>query len=162
MSGGGWWGEAYQGCSFAHLQRKERRGRERILTVLGTFAPCNRFTRWCSGKDSVCQCRRHKRLGFHPWVGKIPWRRAWQPIPGFLPGESHGQKSLRGYSPWDHKESDTTEWLSMHARAWSSSIFATGTDRENCLSCTPFWGSSEDFLRHLTKKLSILDIVDAQ
>ena len=48
-------------------------------------------------------------VGFDPWVGKVPWRRAWQPTPAFLPGESHGQKSLVGYSPWDHKESDTTE-----------------------------------------------------
>ena len=39
------------------------------------------------------------RLGFDPWVGKIPWRRAWQPTPVFLPGESHGQRSLAGYSP---------------------------------------------------------------
>ena len=40
-----------------------------------------------------------KRLGFNPWVGKIPWRRAWQPTLVFLPGESHGQKSLAGCSP---------------------------------------------------------------
>ena len=39
------------------------------------------------------------RLGFNPWVRKIPWRRAWQPIPVFLPGESHGRRSLVGYSP---------------------------------------------------------------
>jgi len=43
-----------------------------------------------------------------PQVGKIPWRRAWQPTPVFLPGESHGQGSLAGYSPWGCKESDTT------------------------------------------------------
>ena len=49
------------------------------------------------------------RCGFHPWVGKIPWRRAWQPTPVFSPGESHGQRSLVDYSPWDHKELDTTE-----------------------------------------------------
>ena len=47
--------------------------------------------------------------GFDPWVGKIPWRRAWQPTPVFLPGESHGQRSLGGCSPWGHKDSDTTE-----------------------------------------------------
>ena len=41
-----------------------------------------------SGKEPACQCRRHKRHGFHPWVGKIPWRRAWQPTPVFLPGDS--------------------------------------------------------------------------
>ena len=43
------------------------------------------------------------------WSGKIPWRRKWQLTPVFLPGESHGQRSLAGYSPWDYKESDTTE-----------------------------------------------------
>ena len=48
-------------------------------------------------------------LGFDPWVGKIPWRRKWQPTPVFLPGKSHGQRSLTGYSPWSHKELDMTE-----------------------------------------------------
>ena len=49
------------------------------------------------------------RCGFGPWVGKIPWSRAWQPIPVFLPGKSHGQRSLAGYSPWSHKELNMTE-----------------------------------------------------
>ena len=48
------------------------------------------------------------RPGFDPWVGKIPWRRKWQPTPVLLPGESHGQRSLVSYSPWGRKESDTT------------------------------------------------------
>ena len=43
------------------------------------------------------------------WVGKIPWRRKWLPTPVFLPGESHGQRSLAGYRPWDHKELDMAE-----------------------------------------------------
>ena len=51
------------------------------------------------------------RPGFHPWFQKIPWRRAWQPTPVFLPGEFHGQRNLVGYSPWGHKELDTTEQL---------------------------------------------------
>ena len=67
------------------------------------------FAGGTSGKESTCQCRRHKRRGFDPWVGKIPWRRAWQTTPVFLLGESHGQRSLAGYSPWGHKESDMTE-----------------------------------------------------
>ena len=46
---------------------------------------------------------------FDPWVGKIPWRREWQPTLVFLPGEFHGQRSLVGYSPWGRKESDMTE-----------------------------------------------------
>ena len=49
-----------------------------------------------SGKEPACQCGRH---GFNPWIAKILWRRAWQPTPVFLPGESHGQRSLAGYSP---------------------------------------------------------------
>ena len=48
-----------------------------------------------------------------PRVGKIPWRREWQPTPVFLPGEFHGQRSLAGYSPWGHKESHTTEQLTL-------------------------------------------------
>ena len=51
-----------------------------------------------SGKEPACQCRRYKRHGFNPWIRKIPWRRAWQPIPIFLPGESHEQRNLEGYS----------------------------------------------------------------
>ena len=46
-----------------------------------------------------------------PWVGKIPWRRKWQPIPVFLPGEFHGLRSLAGYSPQGCKELDMTDWL---------------------------------------------------
>ena len=59
-----------------------------------------------SGKESACQCR---RLGFDPWVRKIPWRRKWQPTPVFLPGKSRRQRSLVGYRPKGHKEPDTTE-----------------------------------------------------
>ena len=44
-----------------------------------------------------------KRHGFNPWVRKIPWRRAWQPAPVFLPGKSHGQRSLVGYGPWGYR-----------------------------------------------------------
>ena len=126
-----------------------------------------------SGKESSCQCRRHKRLGFDPWVGKIPWigngttlqysclgnsmdimgssgslscgarevrflcawlggnpwvgkiprRRKWQPTPVFLPGESHGQRSLAGYSPRGHKELDTLKLLSRYTSTHSSLSF---------------------------------------
>ena len=50
-----------------------------------------------------------ERHGFNPWVGKIPWRRAWPSALVFLPGEAHGQRSLAGYSPWGCKELDMTE-----------------------------------------------------
>ena len=59
-------------------------------------------------KKSTYQCRRH---AFNPWVGKIPWRRAWQPTPVFSPGEFHGWRSLADYHLWGHKGSDTTEQL---------------------------------------------------
>ena len=66
---------------------------------------------WCCRQWRIClQCR---RPAFNPWVGKIPWRRAWQPTPVFLPGEFHGQRSLVGYSPWGHKELDMTEQLTL-------------------------------------------------
>ena len=51
------------------------------------------------------------RPGFDPWVGKIPWRRKQQPTLVFLPGKSHGWRSLAGYSPWGCKEADMTAWL---------------------------------------------------
>ena len=67
------------------------------------------FSGGTSVKEPACQCKRHKRCWFDPWIGKIHWRREWLPTPVFLPGKSHGQRSLKGYSPWDHKELDTTE-----------------------------------------------------
>ena len=73
-----------------------------------------------AGREPSCQCRSLKGCRLSPWVGKIPWRRAWQPTPVFLPGESHGQRSLAGYSPWGHTESDTTERLSIHAHLYCS------------------------------------------
>ena len=66
-------------------------------------------------KDSACEGRSCTRLSFDLWVRKIPWRRKWQPTPVLLPGEFHGQRSLVGYSPEGHKESDATEQLSMQA-----------------------------------------------
>ena len=67
-----------------------------------------------SGKESVCQCRRCRRCGFSPWVGKIPWNRKWQPTPVSLPGKFHRQRNLAGYSPWGLKELGTPEKWSTH------------------------------------------------
>ena len=76
---------------------------------IGCFVP--RISSWgfpggSRGKEPACQ---YRRCEFDPWVGKIPWRREWQPTPVFLPGESHGQRSLAGYSPCGHKAVDTFE-----------------------------------------------------
>ena len=65
---------------------------------------------WLRRLRILLQCRRHE---FSPWVGKISWRRKWQPTPVFLPGKSHGQKSLVGYSPWCSKRLDRPEWLTL-------------------------------------------------
>ena len=70
---------------------------------------------WLRGKESACQCRRHRRQQFSLWVGKIPWRRAWQPTPVFLLGESYAQRSLVGHYPWGPKESDMTEVIEHHS-----------------------------------------------
>ena len=68
-----------------------------------------RLPKWLSGKEFTCQCRRCRKCGFDPCVGKIPWKRTWQPTPVCVPGKSHRQRSLEGYSPWGCKEPDTTE-----------------------------------------------------
>ena len=78
-----------------------------------TLGSIREFPGGANGKEPACHCRRRKRRGFDPWVWKIPWRRAWQLTPVFLPGESHGQRGLAGYSPWGRKESDRTERLSL-------------------------------------------------
>ena len=80
--------------------------RKNLLQSLGVL-----WLRW----QSVClQCG---RPGFDPWVGNIPWRRKWQSTPVLLPGKSHGQRSLVGYSPWGLKELDTTKRFHFH-RGW--------------------------------------------
>ena len=85
-----------------------------------------------------CRRRRRERCGFAPWVGKIPWRRAWQPTPVLLPGKFDGQRNLAGYSPRGRKELDMTERARTHtprhihvhtrafaiaAQAWASPVF---------------------------------------
>ena len=80
-------------------------------------------------KESACQCR---RCWFDPWVGKIPHMRAWRPTPVLLPGESHGQRSLVGCSPWGCKESDMTEATEhAHTREVSGNLYCSPA----CNSC---------------------------
>ena len=59
--------------------------------------------------------RRHR---FKSWVGKIPWKREWEPTPVFLSGEFYGQRNLVGYNTWGHTESEMTERLSTHNMEW--------------------------------------------
>ena len=92
-----------------------------------------------SSKESTCQSRRCKRRGFDPWVGKIPCRRAWQPTPVSLPGESHGQRSLEGYSPWGHRESAMTEQLTLtYSRLTNNVVIASGGQQRDSATHTSF------------------------
>ena len=79
--------------------------------VMGLSCALQGLPRQLGGKEST---RQFRRRGFDPWVGEIPWRRKWQPTPALLLEKFKGQRSLAGYSPWCHKESDWTEQLSMH------------------------------------------------
>ena len=88
-----------------------KRSKSEGLTASSFKGPVPFVLGFPNGKESACQ---GKRCQFVAWVGKIPWRRAWQPTPAFLPGGSHGQRSLADYSPLCNKELDTTEHTHTH------------------------------------------------
>ena len=97
--GGVWWAAIYGVAqSQTRLKRLSSSSRDH----------CRYFPSGSAVKN-LPQCRRHRRCGFDPWVRKILWRRAWQPTPVFLPGESQGRGSLVGCRLWGCTESDTTE-----------------------------------------------------
>ena len=81
-----------------------------FVTIRNNYLTENPTVGGSEGRKSASQCR---RPGFSPWVGKMPWRREWQPTPVFLPREFHGQRNLVGYSPLGRKESDMTERLTL-------------------------------------------------
>ena len=87
------------------------------LAVITSLNLYHGIPRWCNGKESTWPYRRCKRCGFDPWVRKSPWRRKWQPTPGLLPGNPHGQRNLAGYSPRGREESDTTARVHTHEGA---------------------------------------------
>ena len=112
----------------------------RSVFILRESETCRGFGGFPGGtsdKESTCQCRRHKRLGFDPWVRKIPWRRAWQPTPAFLPGESHGQRSLAGYILEGCKKLDMTKVTCMHACACVHTHTHTHTHTHACAQRPP-------------------------
>ena len=114
---------------------------------------------WCAAVHGVTKCRTrlsdwtelnqlgiHWRQEFDPWVGKIPWSRKWQPIPVFLPGKSHGLRSLTGYSPRGCKVFQT--WLSdwahtrMHIQPAASSTFICNFIFPFLIFSSPWHGSA--------------------
>ena len=88
------------------------------------------FLGGAGGKEPSCQCRKHKRHGFSPWVEKVCWRRLWQPTPVFWPRESYGQRSLKGYSSLGRKESDTTKATLAHMHIHYIFPLLLGKDKE--------------------------------
>ena len=98
-------------CRMSHMlatptETSDRQGESSSVSSFMLSIRALGFPDGASGKEPACQCRRYRRCGFDPWVGKMPWRREWQPSPVFFPGESQRQRSLVGYSPWGHKELD--------------------------------------------------------
>ena len=110
-----------------------------LSLILSKLNHLNGLPRWLSGKESACQCKRHRS---NPWVGKMPWSRKWQPTPVFLPGKLHGQWSLAGYSAWGRKELGTTVWWGAHTsvrgvcmQIWAkASLVRGGKGSERALS----------------------------
>ena len=100
--------------------------------------------RWCSGKEYTHQCRRHKRHRFDFCVWKIPCSRKWQPIPVFLLGKFHIQRSPVGYSPWRCKESDMTEPM-RHTHTHTRSSFYS-------------WWANPNFQAHFGDRLCCLKL----
>ena len=103
-------------CRFYHIKMCTPRVLYRTKNYHGwfhlNFWHCLIFSGGFSDGSVVKNPPAIRRRRFNPWVGKIPWRRRWQSTPVFLPGKSHGQRSLAGYSPWGRKESDTSYQLS--------------------------------------------------
>ena len=97
--------------SLHHFQTDFPKIRDKMLTLALDISQILGFHGDSDGKKKIYLWYRKPR--FNPWVGKISWKRAWQPIPVFLPGEFHGQRSLVSYSPWSHKELNTTERVSL-------------------------------------------------
>ena len=91
---------------FEVLVNKEGHGSQILIKFKYILIDTLGFPGGASGKESTCQCRRHKRCEFNPRIMKIPWKRKWQPTLVFLPGKSHGQRSLEGYSPWGSQRAD--------------------------------------------------------
>ena len=95
--------EAWQAASMG----SQRVGHDWVTELLLNWIFSYGLTRWLRGKESTCQC---KRRGFDLWVGKIPWRRKWQPTPVFLPEKPHGQRNLGAIV---HRVAKCWTWLSI-------------------------------------------------
>ena len=94
------WQKPLQYCKVISLQLIKINGEKKKVFIRAYYLG---FPGGTSGEERPCQCRRLNRQILDPWIRKIPWRKKWQPTPVFLPGESHGHRSLTGYSPWGRR-----------------------------------------------------------
>ena len=120
-----------------------------IFKIISIQITCNlNSSVWISviSKRLNYQCSRHKRHGLYPWIGKIPWKSVWQPTLVFLLGESRGQRSLAGYSPQGHKQSDTTE-ATQHRHTLQGAFLTQGLNM--CLLPLLHWQANSLPLHHL-------------
>ena len=111
---------------------------------------CLALTRWLSGKEFFCQCRRCR---FHPWVRKIPLRWAQQLTPVFLPGKSHGQRTVEGYRPWGHKRVGhdlATQQQPQPAAQWKGIVWFSDL---GCWVLCPCCGRSNSAVGSVNRKL---------
>ena len=95
-----------------------------IIFIMLEYTVVWDFQGGTSGKESPCQCRRHKRLRFNLWVKKVPWSRKWHPTDVILAGKSHRQESLVEYNPWGCKRVRHDKVSELHSclkRVWTPS-----------------------------------------
>ena len=109
-----------------------------------------------AGKEPTYQCKSCKRHKFSPWVGKIPWRRKWQPTLVFLPGKFHGQRRLVSYSLWGRKESDINEDMCVHTHMCSTKHLCVCVCV--CKICKPYALLNRYFHIHLTNQMRLRDV----
>ena len=104
------------------------------------------FPGGASGKAPACQCRRHKRCEFNPWVKKILWRRGWQPTAVFSPGESHEKRSLRATVHRVAENQTRLKWLSMHAQSTPACLPGESHGQRSLASYSPWSRKESDWV----------------
>ena len=119
-----------------HVELRDGKGTSalRPSVGLGEHGDPKGFPGGATGKELTCQCRRREEMRVQSLSREDPWRRAWQPTARFLPGESHGHRSLVGYSPWDCKESNMTE-VTVHTHRDQKGGCLPRNCPDSCLVC---------------------------
>ena len=134
--------------SLSGMEEEMRANKRSLALSLPLSLSYRVFPGGASGKEPTCQCRRLKRCGFNPWVGKIPWRREWQLTPVFLPREFHGQRSLVGYHLWQR----VLDYTYTHCLPKMRKLFVIDSNKEKL----QFWKSTAFSISKHTQVLSLI------